>query len=216
MSNISRDFVEKYIRKTLRPSEGLLKEMEACARLKGIPIIHPEVARFLEVLIKSCSCEKILEVGTAIGYSAVIMARAAGENGRIVTLELDEEMERKANGFIQRAGLEGFIKVTRGDARDLLKHIDDIFDMVFIDGAKGHYKEMLEVCMDMVKPGGIIACDNVLFRGMVASDSLVRRRKITIVKRMREFLDYICAHPQLDTSIIPIGDGLSLSYRKEG
>lgn len=215
MSNISQDYIEEYIRKTIKPSDGLLKDMENYARLKRIPIIQPEVARFLEVMIKSCKCKRVLEVGTAIGYSAVVIVRAAGEEGQVVTIEQDRDMENKAKEFIQKSGLSEQIKVIRGDAREVLKKLDSTFDMVFIDGAKGHYREMLDLSLRLVKSGGIILCDNVLFRGMVASDNLVRRRKITIVKRMRDFLKYICAHPQLDTAIIPIGDGLSVSYRKE-
>jgi len=215
MSNISHDYIEEYIRKTIKPSERLLKNMEDYARLKRIPIIQPEVARLLEILIKSCRYKRILEIGTAIGYSAVVLARAAGENGKVVTLELDRDMEKKANEFIREAGLSDRIEVIKGDAREVLKEMDRSFELVFIDGAKGHYREMLDACLHLVSPGGLILCDNVLFRGMVASDRLVRRRKITIVKRMRNFLDYICTHPQLDTSIIPIGDGLSMSYRKE-
>ncbi len=215
MSNISQDYIEEYIKNTIKPSEGLLKDMENYARLKRIPIIQPEVARMLEVLIKGCKCKRVLEVGTAIGYSAVIMARAAGEGGKVVTLEMNSAMEARAREYIRSANLEDRIEIIRGDARELLKNMDCSFDMVFIDGGKGHYREMVDLCLDLVRPGGLILCDNVLFRGMVASDRLVKRRKITIVKRMRDFLDYICSHPRLDTAIIPIGDGLSVSYRKE-
>lgn len=215
MSNIAQDFVEEYIRKTIRPSQGILRDMENYAAENNIPVIHPEVARFLEVIIKGCKCKKILEVGTAIGYSAIIMAGAAGEGASITTIEIDQAMEEKAREFTKRAGLEDRIEIVSGDARDILKEMDGSFDFVFIDGAKGHYKEMLEACLNLVKPGGLIACDNVLFRGMVADDRLVKRRKITIVKRMRKFLDFIANHPLLDTAIVPIGDGLSVSYRKE-
>ena len=215
MSNIAQDFIEEYIRKTIKPSAGLLKDMENYAIDNHIPIIHPEVARFLEVIIKGCNCTRILEVGTAIGYSAMVMAMAVGEKGKVTTIEMDQSMEEKAREYVQRAGLTDRIEIIRGDAKEVLKEIEDRFDFVFIDGAKGHYREMVDACLTLVKPGGLIACDNVLFRGMVADDRLVKKRKITIVKRMRKFLDYISNHPLLDTAIIPIGDGLSLSYRKE-
>lgn len=95
----------------------------------------------------------------------------------------------------------------------VLGQLDGPFDLVFLDGAKGHYGEMLGTILNLLAPGGALVCDNVLFRGMVASDSLVKRRKITIVKRMRHFLENITRHPLLDTAIVPIGDGVSVSVK---
>jgi predicted O-methyltransferase YrrM len=215
MSNIVQDFIENYIRDTIQPSEGIMKEMEEYARENNVPIVHREVAKLLEVLIMGCRIKKILEIGTAIGYSAIIMAKAAGEEGRVITIEIDENMEEKAKSFIKSAGMENRIRVIGGDARKILKELEGSFNLVFIDGAKGHYEEMFNSAMRLLEPGGIIVCDNVLFRGMVASNRLVKRRKITIVKRMRKFLDLITKHSQLNTAIIPIGDGLSISYRRE-
>lgn len=215
MSNIAQDFVEEYIRGVLEPTQGIVREMEQYAAQNKIPIIHPEVAKLLEVLIMAHNSGRILEIGTAIGYSAIIMAKAAGEKGIVDTIEINEGMISQATEYIRAAGLENRVNVLQGDAREALKQMNGSYDLIFIDGAKGHYEEMFNSSLERLRTGGIIICDNVLFRGMVASSGLVKRRKITIVKRMRKFLKYITSHPRLNTAIIPIGDGLSISCRRE-
>jgi len=211
MDGISKNYIRDYITKNLSPSGGMIRDMELYAEENHIPIIKPEVAQLLKVLVKGFESKKILEIGTAIGYSAVTLAEAAGKGAEVVSLEIDEDMAKKARLNIERAGLDDRIEVIHGDARLILKELEGRFDFVFIDGAKGHYGEMFEDVLQNVRSGGIIVCDNVLFRGMVASDSLVKRRKITIVKRMRKFLKYITQHQRLDTAIVPIGDGVSIS-----
>ena len=213
MGNISRDYVQEYIRANLVPYEGILNTMEQYASENNIPIIQPEVARLLEVLIKGFKSKRIIEVGTAIGYSAIVMAKAAGDGCRVVSVEIDPGMVERARSNIKAAGLENAIEIIEGDARMVLGQLAGSFDLVFLDGAKGHYEEMLGTILDLLVPGGALVCDNVLFRGMVASDSLVKRRKITIVKRMRRFLENITRHPLLDTAIVPIGDGVSVSVK---
>lgn len=213
MGNISKDYVQEYIRASLAPSEGILEGMEDYARENRVPIIQPEVSRLLEVLIKGFKSKRILEVGTAIGYSAIVMAKAAGDGCKVVSVEIDRDMVERARCNIKAAGLENAVEVIEGDALAVLGQLDGPFDLVFLDGAKGHYGEMLGTIMDLLTPGGALVCDNVLFRGMVASDSLVKRRKITIVKRMRRFLENITRHPLLDTAIVPIGDGVSVSVK---
>jgi predicted O-methyltransferase YrrM len=214
MSNVCQDYIEEYIRGVIPPAKGVIKEMEDYARLHGIPIIHPEVAALLETLIMACKCRRILEVGTAIGYSAIVMIKAAGKDAELVTIEINSEMAETAAGYIKKAGLSDRIRIIVGDARERLKSIGGGFDMVFIDAAKGHYREIFAMADDLLNPGGVIICDNVLFRGMVASSRLVKRRKITIVKRMREFIRYISSHPEFKSSVVPIGDGISISVRR--
>ncbi len=214
MSSVSKDYIQEYIRANISPSEGVLKSMEEYAHDKGIPIIQREVAQLLEVLIKGFKSFRILEVGTAIGYSAIVMAKAAGCGCKVFSVEINPDMVVKARDYIETAGFSHNIKIIQGDAKVVLKKLTGKFDLVFIDGAKGHYGEMFDAILKLVVPGGIVVCDNVLFRGMVASDSLVKRRKITIVKRMRKFLEYITEHPQLDSAIVPIGDGISISCKR--
>jgi predicted O-methyltransferase YrrM len=120
----------------------------------------------------------------------------------------------KAHENIKKAGLADTIAVIAGDAAEVLRCLDKKYDMIFMDAAKGQYPEFLPECLRMLKNGGLLVSDNVLYKGMVASDELVVRRKKTIVNRMRTFLDSICSDPTLDTTILPVGDGVALSYKR--
>lgn len=213
MSNIVDSFIEEYIREMLPKNTGIIKELEDYAEKNHVPIIQPEVGKFIEIIIKMNKVKSILEVGTAIGYSALTFSKAIEGNGKIVSIEKREDMYKLAKENIKRAGHEFEIEVFLGDAKDLLDNIDGKFDMIFLDAAKGHYLEFFMSCIDKLNDNGIIVSDNVLYKGMIATDKYVKRRKITIVKRMREYLDYISNHPRLITSIIPIGDGVALSYK---
>lgn len=213
MSNIVDKLVEEYIREILPENQGILKELEEFAKINNVPIIHPEVAKFLEVIIKTSKTRSILEVGTAIGYSALVFSNAMGNTGKIVTIEKREDMHEIAMKNIKRAGLESNIEPLLGDAADLLSKVEGKFDMIFLDASKGHYQKFLLSCIDKLNDNGIIVSDNVLYKGMVASNEYLVRRKITIVKRMRKYLKYISNDSQLTTSIIPIGDGVALSYK---
>lgn len=216
LSNIVDKLVEGYIRDMLPENKGIIKEMEEFARDNNIPIVHPEVAKFLDVIIKISKVKSILEVGTAIGYSALIFSRAMGNEGKIVTIEKREDMYNLAKNNIKKAGQKDNIDILLGDGREVLPQIEGKFDMIFLDAAKGHYQKFLLSCIDRLNDNGIIVSDNVLYKGMVASNQYVVRRKITIVKRMRKYLNYISNHPRLTTSIIPIGDGVALTYKLGG
>lgn len=213
MSNISYDYIEEYIRELLPKSEGHIKEMEDYAVENNVPIIHPEVAQLLRIIIKSHGVKNILEIGTAIGYSASVMSLAAGEGSKVVTIERDDNMCLIADENIKLLGLNESIKIVKGDAMEVLDEIEGEFDLVFLDAAKGHYDHFLPMCLKRLKKGGILVCDNVLFRGMVATNKLLIRRKITIVKRMRKYLSHISNMPGLETVILPIGDGVALSLK---
>lgn len=213
MSNIAHDYIEEYIRNLIPERKGHIKVMEDYALENNVPIVHPEVAQFLRVLIKSHGVKRILEVGTAIGYSASLMAEAAGEGCSIVTIERDENSADTAEKNIREMGFESNIKVIRGDALEELEKINDKFDLIFLDAAKGHYDHFLPLCIGNLKLNGLLVSDNVLFRGMVATNELLIRRKITIVKRMRKYLEHISNMPELETVVLPIGDGIALSTK---
>ena len=211
---VNEEFIIEYIRNTLRQSTGLLKEMEQYAKDNHVPVISPEVASLLIVLGSLVRPARILEVGTAIGYSSVLLAEILAPGGRIDTIERQEEMILEASKNIKKAGLKHTISIIAGDATEVLKCLDKQYDMVFLDAAKGQYPEFLPDCLRMLKKGGLLVSDNVLFKGMVASDDLIIRRKKTIVNRMRSYLDLLCGDPSLNTSILPVGDGVALSYKK--
>lgn len=202
-----------YIRNTLRQSGGLMKELEQYAGERRVPVITPEVARLLTVLGRLVKPFRILEIGTAIGYSSILLAGILAQGGRIDTIERQEEMLLKARENIKKAGLENTISIIAGDAQEVLGCLDKQYDMIFMDAAKGQYPEFLPDCLRMLKKGGLLVSDNVLYRGMVAGGGLVARRKRTIVNRMRAYLDSLCQNPELETSILPVGDGVALSYK---
>lgn len=212
MSNINKDYIEDYIRSVLPKRESFLVQLEEFAQENNIPIIHPEVAEFMRVILKIKDSKNILEIGTAIGYSSIVMSTSIKE-GNIITIERQENMVKLANKNIEKAGIKN-IEIKHGEAKDILPKLNKKFDFIFIDAAKGKYMEFLPYCINMLEDKGIILSDNVLFKGMVANDDLVVRRKKTIVTRMREYLDHISNHSELTTSIIPIGDGVALSYKE--
>ncbi|MCR8745213.1 O-methyltransferase [Romboutsia lituseburensis] len=214
MSNIVNELVEGYIRNTLTDKEGLLRDLEIYALENNVPIVHKEVSELLKVLLKVQKPKRILEVGCAIGYSSILFASTLGDGVEIITVERNEKMIEKAKENIKLAGLENNITILEGDAEEKLKEVAGEFDMIFLDAAKGQYKLFYDMVIGKLKVDGLLISDNILYKGMVAHDDFVIRRKKTIVKRMRNYLDYICTCNYLDTSLIPIGDGVALSYKK--
>ena len=211
---INYDFIIDYIRNTIKKNSGILKEMEDYASKNHVPIVQPEVAALMVVVGKLIKPSRVLEVGTAIGYSSILISEFLAPDGKIDTIERYDVMVELAQKNIKSAGLQEKINVIYGEALDILQCLDKQYDMIFLDAAKGQYSEFLPECLRMLKKGGLLVSDNVLYKGMVASDDLVERRKKTIVTRMRDYLDSICNSEELDTSIIPIGDGVALSYKK--
>lgn len=215
MGNIVNKEVERYIRETLKDKEGLLKELEEYAAEYNVPIVHKEVSDLLKVILKVQKPKSILEVGCAIGYSSILFSTSTDGEAKIITVERNENMIEKAKENFKRSGYENNITLLEGDAEELLKNVDGTFDMIFLDAAKGQYKLFYDLVIDKLKVGGLLISDNILYKGMIADDNLVMRRKKTIVKRMRNYLDYICNCDYLSTSLIPIGDGVALSYKEE-
>lgn len=211
---ICYDYINEYIRNTIQKTDGILKDMEEYAKQNHVPIVQPEVARFLTVLGNIKRPKHILEVGTAIGYSAIVMSSFLQDGGSIDTIERQDNVIEKALENIEKAGVVDRVNLIRGDAKDILKKLDKKYDMVFIDAAKGQYLEFLQSILKNLNKNAVIVSDNILYKGMIANDSLVVRRKKTIVKRLREYLDVICNDKRLDTCIIPIGDGVAVSYLK--
>ena len=214
MGDINREYIEQYIRALLPKGDDYITSLEEYALEHNVPIVHPEVAQMLKVLVRMNKPKRILEVGTAIGYSASIMASVM-DTGEIITIEKNKDIIDLAKKNIKEMGLEERITIIEGDAEDVLSNLEGKFDFIFLDASKGHYKEFFSKFIDKLNEGGIVVSDNILFKGMVATDELVIRRKKTIVKRMRDYLEYISNEPSLETSVIPIGDGLAISYKKE-
>lgn len=214
MSGVTFDYMEEYLRGLIpNRSEDLLK-LENFAKENGVPIIQKEAAKFLEFMISMKAPKKILELGTAIGYSAILMSKTLNNKCRITTIERDENMINLAKKNIESFNLQDKIEIKEGECLEVLEKLDDKYDVIFMDAGKGHYNHFLPHCLRLLNDEGIIIADNVLFRGMVASDDLVKRRKITIVKRMRTYLDMVSNDENLITTVIPMGDGIALTKRR--
>jgi predicted O-methyltransferase YrrM len=214
LSKITYDYMEDYIRGLIPERTGTLKEIEDFARENGVPIVQKETGVFLEFMTSMKKPKKILELGTAVGFSSILMYESAGVEPDIVTIERDEKMIEMAKVNLDRFNLRDKIKIEQGDCLEVLERLDDKFDLIFMDAGKGHYNHFLPHCLRLLKDDGIIVADNVLFRGMVASQELVKRRKITIVKRMRTYLDLVTQDESLITSVIPMGDGIAVTKRR--
>lgn len=211
IEKITNDYLDDLLKLNIEEDELYYFKKQAVE--DRVPVIHDDVQRLLEIIIKISNVKSILEVGTAVGFSSSFFAKVMGEDSKVVTLERMEDMYEKAKENIEKLGFEKQVTPILCDASEYLKEETKQYDMIFLDGNKGHYIHMLPDCIRILKPGGLLICDNVLFRGMVDKSSPLIRRKITIVKRLRKFLIEISQNEALKTSILPIGDGLSISIK---
>ncbi len=207
-------YITSYIRGEIPERCGILKELEIFAEKNSVPIVQPETAKFLETMMCIKRPARILEVGCAIGYSAILMSQYLAEGGSITTLEWDAETAEIARKNIEKSGLSDKIKVVLGDAKDIVPSLTGEYDVIFLDGPKAHYIYMLNDCIRLLKKGGMLISDNILYKGMIADDEHVIRRKITIVKRLRRFISAQMQRDELETVILPLGDGVTVAVKK--
>ena len=213
MSKVSYEYIEDYLRSLYKTKSDLLAELRDYAEKNHVPIIEEECEEFYNFLINTTKPKKILELGTAIGYSAISFSMSDFVEN-LVTIEINEDMVKIASENIKKSGLENKINIVHSDAYEYLLECREKFDFIFIDAAKGQYEKYFDEAIKLLNRDGIIVCDNVLFRGMIANQDLVKRRKITIVKRLRKFLKDIKDDERFYSSIVPIGDGALLIRRK--
>ena len=193
-----------------------LEELEQYAKKTDVPIIRPQVQNLLKLLLAMKKPKTILEVGTAIGFSALLMSEYGPRDCHITTIEKYEVRIPIARENFKKAGKEKEITLIEGDATQILKELTGPYDMIFMDAAKGQYIHFLPDILRLLPTGGILISDNVLQDGdVLQSRYAVTRRDRTIHSRMREYLYELKNHPQLMTSIIPLGDGVSLSVKEE-
>ena len=192
----------------------LFKEMEIFAEENHVPIIKEAERAIFRGIMAKYQPKHILEIGTAIGYSALLMAHC-GQGAKIKTLELSEERARTAQSYIDRSPYKDDIEIVVGDAGETLLSLaaTEMFDMVFIDAAKGQYPDYLQKILPHLNAGGVIVTDNVLFRGYVLGTGKPPRRYKTIVKRLREYLQIINDEKIFKTMIYEDGDGLAVSQK---
>ena len=196
-------------------NSALVNEIEEEALATYVPIIRKEMQNFLKVILEIKRPKAILEVGTAIGFSALLMSEHVDEDCKITTLEKYEPRIPIAKENFKRAGKENQITLLEGDAMEFLKTLEGPYDFIFMDAAKGQYIHILPDILRLLSPGGILLSDNVLQDGdIIQSRFAVERRTRTIHSRMREYLYTLTHHEQLTTSLLPLGDGVTLSVKK--
>ena len=194
--------------------EELLK-IKQKALEEHIPIIMDDTLEVIAKILTEKKPEKILEIGTAVGYSAICFSEYLKENGRIDTIERDEQREAEARENIKKVGVEDKIKLYEGDAVEILPTLNEKYDVVFIDAAKGKYPFFLEQALRMLKDDGIILADNILYKGYVMSDYNKHKQR-TAVTHLRQYIKEITENPELETQILEVGDGLAISKKIKG
>lgn len=217
MDNINRDYIQTYIQGLIKNESDKLEKFRNECIERHLPIIQRETAQLIKVLLLMHNPKSILEVGTNVGFSSIYMCTALDRKVKVLSIEKSEEYYQEALSNIKTFGCEDNISVINSDASealDMIINTNEKFDIAFIDAAKSHYTEFLNKIIAMMNPGGLIISDNVLYKGLIANDELVTKRKRTIVRNMREYLEYISTDDKFETSIIPIGDGLALTKLK--
>ena len=205
-----------YINSLDRGNTPFLEELEQTALRDRGPVIRREMQSFIKTFLAMNQPGRILEVGTAIGFSTLLMCEYGREDLQIVTIENYDKRIPIARENFRRAGREDQITLLEGDAGELLKTLEGPFDMIFMDAAKGQYIHWLPDIRRLMTKGSVLISDNVLQEGdIIESHYLVERRKRTIYKRMREYLYELKHDPSFVTSILPLGDGVTVSVKQE-
>ena len=205
-----------YIHSLETPEEPIIEQIEQEAKETFVPIIRKETQSFLKVLLLMKKPVRVLEVGTAIGYSAILMSHYLPKDGRITTIEKYEKRIPVALENFRRFGKNGCIQLLAEDAAVALKKLKGSYDFIFMDAAKGQYIHFLPEVFRLLAPGGILLSDNVLQDGdVIESHFVVERRNRTIHKRMREYLFELTHNPELLTSVVPLGDGIAITMKQQ-
>ena len=203
----------EYLERLLPANAGLLAEMEEYAAAHRVPIADREVARFLEITARSNGARRALEIGMAIGYSVIHLARGMGEGGLVVTIEPSEEMIARSEEFVGRAGLRERLRIEKGYALEVLPRLSgETFDLLFIDAVKEEYARYLELALPMLRAGGVVVVDNLLWGGQVAGEIRAPEQTAS-TQALREFNQVFVRHPQLLAVVLPVGDGLGYAVK---
>lgn len=206
----------EYIHSLETRNSEILEEIEQEALRERVPIIRKEMQSFLQVLLLLKKPKRILEIGTAVGFSTILMSEAAGEDCTVTTIENYDKRIPTARENFRRAGKENKITLLEGDAAEVLCKLDGTYDFIFMDAAKAQYIHYFREAMRLLEDGGLLVSDNVLQDGdIMESRFAVERRKRTIHSRMREYLYLLKHDDRIVTSIVPIGDGAAVSIKKE-
>lgn len=201
---------ESYLDRLLPPRDAILREMEERAAREDIPISDPEVGKLLGILARSTGARRILEIGAAIGYGAIWLARGAPE-ARVTSVDIDPERLAAARGYLERAGVADRVELIEGAALEVIHRLDGPFDLVYVDAVKTEYRKYLDLVLPKLRVGGVIVCDNLLWGGQVAAPD--EDREDRDADALRAFNGYLMMHPQLQAVVLPLGDGVGLATK---
>jgi len=197
----------EYLDLLLPPSDPLLAEMEQVAGERQIPISDPEVGRLLELLARSCGARRMLEIGTAIGYGALCLARGAPD-ATVISLDRDPEVQAEARSWLERGGVADRVELHCGEALEMLPSLVGPFELAYVDGDKLQLRRFLDLLLPKLAVGGLVVIDNLLWKGRVAGDDMDDE-----TEAIRAFNGYLMMHPQLRAVVLPLGDGVGLATK---
>jgi caffeoyl-CoA O-methyltransferase len=215
MGQLVPDAVERYLDTLHPPVDRVIDDVEREGRAQGLPLVHPASGRLLRVLVTAMRARRVLEIGTAIGYSALWVAPALPPDGLLITVEADAARAAVARANFARAGVADRVSVIVGDVSRYLHKLSGPFDLVFQDGSKQLYEPLLDRLVGLLSPHGLIVSDNVLWSGEVVDGFVSEpRRPADDTRALRAYNGRLSRHPDLLTTFLPVGDGLAVSVKR--
>lgn len=212
---VDKEVVE-FLREEQKPLDGSLGEIERQANKEGVPIIPHETVVFLNLLLGQIKPKQILEIGAAIGFSSSLMAQHVGDEGHVTTIDRYDVMIKKARKNYEVLGLTDKVTLLEGQAADILSTLEGPYDFIFMDSAKSKYYDFFPDCMRLLKKGGMLIVDDVLQGGTIlAPKEEIPKNRRTIHRKLNAFLDVVMHHPSLESSIVPLGDGLLMVVKQD-
>ena len=201
-----------YLDKLLPKSDGVLAEMEKYAEANDVPIADREVAWFLETTARAIQAKNCLEIGLAIGYGAAHLAKAVTDDGKVLTIEPSQQLIGLAQSYLDKLGLYEKVEIVKGFALDILPKLEETFDLVYLDAVKTEYAQYLELSLPLLRVGGVVVVDNLLWGGAVANDESNEKDEDSTVA-LRDFNRIFVNHPRLKAQVLSIGDGLGYGVK---
>jgi predicted O-methyltransferase YrrM len=214
MGQIVPDAVEHYLAGLNRAVDPLLTDIARAGAARELPLVDAEVGALLRVLATTIGAANILEIGTAVGYSGIWLAGALPAGGMLLTMEMDEARAKEARENFARAGLADRVNVILGDAQRMVAKVSGPFDMIFQDGAKHLYGPLLDRLVALLRPGGLLVTDNVLWDGKVVPGFTAEPATDDDTRAIADYNERVASHPQLMTAIVPLRDGVSISVKR--
>jgi caffeoyl-CoA O-methyltransferase len=202
----------EYLERLLPANTGIIAEMEADAEKNRVPIADREVALFLEITARAMNARRVLEIGMAIGYAVVHLAQALSDDALIVTIEPNDEMIRRAEDYLTRAGVRERVRIERGLALEVIPRLEETFDLVYLDAMKEEYSDYLDKSLPLLRVGGVVIADNVLWGGQVAGEIRSPDQQPS-TEALREFNRHFVNHPQLRAEVLSFGDGIGYGVK---